>query len=126
MIAQRLHSYFAGSLYPIFSDLLQISYKQLKDLLQRCWDNIFWNVLSLKERHDRDKKITDCRVNAKLEMVGMSLTSDILQAWETAVIDYYRLHNDCIMIQYRQTFVTAFFLDMLKILKDSQRQAVSC
>ncbi len=53
-ISSGLGSYFAGSLYPIFRDILQISYRQLKDLLQRCWDNIFQNVLSLKERLDRD------------------------------------------------------------------------
>ena len=51
LIVRGLDSYFAGSLYPIFRDHLQISYRQLG-----CWGNIFWNVLSLKERLDRDQK----------------------------------------------------------------------
>ena len=71
LIVQGLDSYFiqfsylAGSLYPLFRDLLQIPCRQLKDLLQRCWDSVFQNVLSLKERLDRDQKTTDYKVNAK-------------------------------------------------------------
>ena len=64
LIVQRLDgtlqevqfSYFAGSLYPLLRDILQISYRQLKHLLQRCWDSVFYNVLNLNERLDRDEK----------------------------------------------------------------------
>ena len=59
LIVRRLDSCFAGSLYPILRDLLQISYRQLKYLLQRCWGNLVWNVLTLEESLDRDQITTD-------------------------------------------------------------------
>ena len=64
LIVQGLDSNFAGSLYPIFRDLLQTACSRLKDLQQRCWNNVFQNVLSLKQRLERDKKTTDYKVNA--------------------------------------------------------------
>ncbi len=76
LIVRGLDSYFAGSLYQIFRDLLQISCRWLKDLPQRCRENDFWNVFSLKERLDRDQN-TDYKVKVKYKVVGMSLSNDL-------------------------------------------------
>ena len=68
LIVQELDSFFAGNPYRIFRDLLQISCRQLKDLLQRCCDNVLQNVHRLKERLDRDQKTKteiDDKVNAR-------------------------------------------------------------
>ena len=118
LIDQGLDNYFAGSLYPIlllcreslstfqrsFADFLRTAKGPAGVKLCQCFP-----ILNLKKQLDRDTKMTDHKVNVKYKVTGMSPTGDLLQTWETAVIDPLHtakwLYNDSTQTNIVSAFI---------------------